>query len=190
MSGRVPIHGFAVGANKDLLLLGVLAEATGGMALIDNSELKATEVGKTLAEAIDRPVLYPTSLSVHWSGAEVLPQQPLPLRSDRETIYIARGQWEAGASLSVQTSEGELSWNVPDAKYQQGNQTLAGSGSRRNRPRAGCPVRWGCFPECLTAGVRQRCERLEITVDRPCLVATWFRPRWPCSSSVSWTLPT
>lgn len=164
---QIPIHGFAVGANKDLLLLGVLAEATGGMALIDNSELKATEVGKTLAEAIDRPVLYPTSLSVHWSGAEVLPQQPLPLRSDRETIYIARGQWEAGASLSVQTSEGELSWNVPDAKYQQGNQTLAGIWQQAEST-GGLVVPFAgvAFLNASRQAFANDVERLEITVDR------------------------
>lgn len=164
---QIPIHGFAVGANKDLLLLGVLAEATGGMALIDNSELKAMEVGKTLAEAIDRPVLYPTSLSVHWSGAEVLPQQPLPLRSDRETIYIARGQWEAGASLSVQTSEGELSWNVPDAKYQQGNQTLAGIWQQAEST-GGLVVPFAgvAFLNASRQAFANDVERLEITVDR------------------------
>ena len=122
---HIPIHGFAVGANKDLRLLGTLAQTTGGMALIDDSVQKADAVGQQLANAIDLPVIYPTSLKVEWD-AQVVPQQPLPLRSDRATFYLARGQWSAGAALSVKTPEGDLSWSVPTAKYSQGNQFLTG----------------------------------------------------------------
>ena len=122
---HIPVHGFAVGANKDLRLLGTLAQTTGGMALIDDSTLKADAIGQQLAAAVDLPVIYPTSLKVEWD-AQVIPQQPLPLRSDRATFYLARGQWAPGAALSVKTAEGDLSWKVPVAKYSQGNQFLTG----------------------------------------------------------------
>ena len=90
---QIPVHGFAVGANKDLRLVGTLAQTTGGLAIIDDESFDAVTVGKRLAAAIDLPVTYPTSLSVHWADAEVVPQQALPLRSDRETFYLARGKW-------------------------------------------------------------------------------------------------
>lgn len=164
---HIPIHGFVVGANKDLQLMGVLAQTTGGLALIDNSSLKASEVGQTLAAAIDRPVVYPSSLSVQWSGAEVLPQQPLPMRSDRETIYIARGLWQAGASLSVQTAEGELSWNVPNAKYQQGNQNLAGIWQTAEASQGlVLPFAGVAFLDASRQAFANEVERLEIAADR------------------------
>lgn len=164
---HIPIHGFVVGANKDLQLMGVLAQTTGGLALIDDSNLKAESVGKTLAAAIDRPVIYPSALSVHWSGAEVLPQQPLPLRSDRETVYVARGQWESGASLSVQTAEGELTWNVPNAKYQQGNQNLAGIWQQAEATQGlAVPFAGLTFLNASRQAFVNEIERLEIAGDR------------------------
>lgn len=164
---HIPIHGFAVGANKDLLLMGVLAQSTGGLAVIDEASLSAAQVGKTLADAIDRPVTYPTSLSVHWSGAEVLPQQPLPMRSDRETIYIARGQWQSGASLSVQTTEGEVSWKVPDVKYQQGNKNLSVIWQQAEDSQGlVIPFAGVSFLNASRQAFENEIERLEIAADR------------------------
>lgn len=163
---QIPIHGFAVGANKDLRLVGNLAQMTGGMALIDHESLDAATAGKQLATAIDLPVIYPTSLAVHWKDAEVVPQQPLPLRSDRETFYLARGQWATGASLSVQTPEGELSWNVPEAKYRQGNQYLTGfwneaaAANGQQVPLAGVQ-----FLQAARQSFADRVEQLEIAAD-------------------------
>ena len=161
---QIPIHGFAVGANKDLRLVGNLAQMTGGMALIDHESLDAVAVGQQLATAIDLPVIYPTSLAVHWKDAEVVPQQPLPLRSDRETFYLARGQWAVGASLSVQTPEGELSWNVPEAKFRQGNQYLAGfwdeAANGQQVPFAGVQ-----FLQAARQSFADRVEQLEIAAD-------------------------
>lgn len=164
---HIPIHGFMVGANKDLQLLGILAQTTGGFALIDDPSQTAAQVGKTLATAIDRPVIYPTSLTVKWGGAEVLPQQALPLRSDRETIYLARGQWQSGASLGVQTSDGELMWSVPNAKYQQGNQNLAGVWQQAETT-AGLAVPFAGvdFLNASRQSFADEVARLEFTADR------------------------
>ena len=134
---QIPIHGFAVGANKDLRLVGNLAQMTGGMALIDHESLDAAAVGQQLATAIDLPVVYPTSLAVHWKDAEVIPQQPLPLRSDRETFYLARGHWATGASLSVQTPEGRVDLERSRSQVPSGESILGrflGRGHCRQRP--------------------------------------------------------
>ncbi len=163
---QIPIHGFAVGANKDLRLVGNLAQMTGGMALIDHESIEAATIGQQLATAIDLPVIYPTSLAVHWQDAEVVPQQALPLRSDRETFYLARGQWAAGASLSVQTSEGELSWNVPEAKFQKGNQYLAGFWDEATASNGlTVPFAGVKFLQAARQSFADRVEQLEITAD-------------------------
>ncbi len=164
---QIPIHGFAVGANKDLRLLGTLAQTTGGLAVIDEMSTDAATVGQRLATAIDLPVVYPTSLAVHWADAEVMPQQPLPLRSDRETIYLARGQWAEGASLSVQTTTGELSWNVPEAKFRQGNQHLAGFWDQASASNGlSVPFAGVQFLNASRQSFIDRIEQLEIAADK------------------------
>ncbi len=163
---HIPIHGFAVGANKDLRLLGNLAQTTGGFALIDDSTQTASIVGQRLAVAIDLPVTYPTSLAVHWTNAEVLPQQPLPLRSDRETVYLARGQWAIGAALTVQTAEGELTWNVPEAKFRQGNQYLTGFWNQASATQGlSVPFAGVNFLNAARQSFVDRVEQLEIEAD-------------------------
>ncbi|MFO1006236.1 MAG: hypothetical protein U0929_09765 [Planctomycetaceae bacterium] len=162
---HIPIHGFAVGANKDLRLLGTLAQTTGGMALIDDSTLKADAIGQQLAAAIDLPVIYPTSLKVEWD-AQVIPQQPLPLRSDRATFYLARGQWSPGAALTVNTADGDLSWKVPAAKFSQGNQFLAGMWSQAEANRGvSVPFAGVKFLNAAHQSFIDHVEQLELAAD-------------------------
>ena len=162
---HIPIHGFAVGANKDLRLLGTLAQTTGGLALIDDSVQKADAVGQQLATAIDLPVIYPTSLKVEWD-AQVVPQQPLPVRSDRATFYLARGHWSAGAALSVKTPEGDLSWSVPTAKYSQGNQFLTGIWNQAVENRGlSVPFAGVSFLNAAHQSFLDHVEQLELAAD-------------------------
>lgn len=162
---HVPIHGFAVGANKDLRLLGTLAQTTGGLALIDDSTLKSDAIGQQLATAIDLPVIYPSSLKVDWD-AQVIPQQPLPLRSDRETFYLARGQWSPGASLSVKTEDGDLSWKLPASKYSQGNQFLAGMWNQAEANRGvSVPFAGVKFLNAAHQSFLDHVEQLELAAD-------------------------
>ncbi|MBL8851427.1 MAG: hypothetical protein JNG89_17215 [Planctomycetaceae bacterium] len=120
---QTPVHSFAVGSATDLQLLGALAQHTGGVVMIDDQN--GQNFGTELARSIDLPVIYPTSLKVADRAIQLLPNEPLPLRSDRDTVYIGRGEISRNSQITLTaTIDGrsrDLSWAIPPAKYQQAN---------------------------------------------------------------------
>ena len=88
---HVSIHSYGVGPRLDLQVLGVMAQQTGGTVVVDRGR-KTDEngLGRRIATAIHAPVTYPAKVVVP-EGITLLPSQPLPLRSDRQTIYVGRG---------------------------------------------------------------------------------------------------
>jgi len=120
---QTPVHSFAVGSNTDLQLLGAMAQQTGGVVVIDEESGK--DYGRTLARSIDLPIVYPLSMKVSDRGIQLLPTEALPLRSDRDTVYLGKGDIARNAQITMQaTIDGrsrDLSWAIPPAKYQQAN---------------------------------------------------------------------
>lgn len=120
---ETPVHSFAVGSNTDLQLLGALAQHTGGIVLIDDEN--GRDFGTQLARSIDLPVIYPQALKVSDRGIQMLPNTPLPLRSDRDTVYLGRGEISRNSQITLTaTIDGksrDLVWAIPPAKYQQAN---------------------------------------------------------------------
>src|SRR5207244_3371006 len=92
---EVPVHSFAVGPRTDLNLLGILAEHTGGVVLvdemIDDAKQPAAETGRLLAVAAQAPVFYPTRVTLRPEVESLLPGNAPPLRADRETVFLGRG---------------------------------------------------------------------------------------------------
>ncbi|MCA8996909.1 MAG: VWA domain-containing protein [Planctomycetaceae bacterium] len=127
---QIPIHSFAVGGNTDLRLLGILAEETGGVVMRDEwsqKSLTAAEAGAKLADATHRQVLYPTSLSSSDETLSFLPNRPLPLRSDRTTVYLATGDVDAIDSFSIQVPGREtVEFTISQPIREDGNTFLAG----------------------------------------------------------------
>lgn len=122
---RIPVHSFAVGPNKDVRLLGLLAQQTGGRLLIDDWQSDAEQgpagFGALLAKAADAAVWYPTAIQ---TDLELLPASPLPLRSDRSTVYVARGAVE-NKSIGLTGANGESEkFVVPRAQSADGNTFL------------------------------------------------------------------
>ena len=92
---QVPVSSFGVGPQLNLHLLGILAHQTGGLVTFDTTvdakktpEEKALEQGRVLAAALQSPVFFPTQMTVTPESASLLPGTPLPMRTDRETIYL------------------------------------------------------------------------------------------------------
>lgn len=117
-SNHIPVHSYGVGPRKDLQMLDTLAVYTGGIVLTDLAEGKQdlpTIVGKELAQAVQAPVFYPESIRVSDKQLHLNTTRALPVRSDRETIYLARG--EMNGKLTVELSnrqlEGIWKFNVP-----------------------------------------------------------------------------
>jgi tetratricopeptide (TPR) repeat protein len=128
---RVPVHSFGVGPQLNLQLLGILAQQTGGYVSFDsqidverssgthsvaaaNPRDKAAERGRLLAAALQTPVFFPTDLQVTPGGSSLLPNEPLPLRTDRETIYLSESVLPANTRLAlVDSKSGEsLEWKL------------------------------------------------------------------------------
>ncbi|REJ92401.1 MAG: VWA domain-containing protein, partial [Planctomycetota bacterium] len=121
---EIPVHSFAVGSNTDLQLLGVLAQWTGGVVMTDNAddpEQSAETIGRELARAVDLPVVFPSDLRVASSGVALLPNEPLPLRSDRRTVYLGRGAAGTNDSVRMTVSFDDqkrtMEWTIPAARY-------------------------------------------------------------------------
>lgn len=112
---KVPVHAFAVGSNTDLRLLGVLAQETGGFVMRDEWSRKAMtpdQAGSLLAKAAHEVVVYPKSLEMSDPDVAVLPSRPLPMRGDRETVYLTTGDVGRGDSLTIRI-EGSSDVNLP-----------------------------------------------------------------------------
>ncbi|MES2790813.1 MAG: VWA domain-containing protein, partial [Planctomycetota bacterium] len=98
-TAAVPVNSFAVGPSTDLILLGTLAQHTGGVVVIDEPQLVADRQGgtgdlvavaKDLARASSAPVFYPTTLTTQPQIPHVYPTLLPPVRFDRETVLLTK----------------------------------------------------------------------------------------------------
>ncbi len=82
----------------------------------------ALEQGKTLAAALSAPVFFPTDVQFNTGDAVMLPEDPLPVRTDRETIYLAQGRIAPDSRIVMtDKSSGEtLEWKLAPAVEQPG----------------------------------------------------------------------
>jgi len=105
-AAKVALSSYAVGPRRDLQVIGILANATGGAVLQDDGEMSIEVAGRKLAEAVQQPVLYVEKLDA--SG--LIPADALPVRADRETVYLSRGA--VPSSITAQTGNDELTWQL------------------------------------------------------------------------------
>ena len=118
---HVPVHSYAVGPKKDLRLLGTLGVYTGGIVLADQAEEKKdlpTIVGKQLAKAVQAPVFFPNTIQLSDKKLELNTRQALPVRTDRDTVYLAKGELSGRLSLELSNRHLNANWkfNVPVAQ--------------------------------------------------------------------------
>lgn len=110
---QVAVHSYAVGPQTDLPLLGIIGQQTGGVVLFDSREDKRAnpaDAGQRLADAVDLPVQYPNTIEVADAEVKLLPNSALPLRSDRETIYLGKGKLPAMLYVSVADGTNSQQW--------------------------------------------------------------------------------
>lgn len=104
---QVSVSSYAVGPRHDLRLLGVMAQHTGGVVMIDegrDSKTLASDAnlaGQQLAKAATASVFFPEKFEVAGSELKLASNMPLPLRADRETFVLAEGQLATESSLTA-----------------------------------------------------------------------------------------
>ncbi len=118
-TAQVPVHSYAVGPKTDLHLLGTLAQQTGGVVLFDRADEERDRpeiAGRKLAAAARAPVFYPKTIHVDPALSPLLPRIALPIRADRETIYLGKGNpsGELGVRVTGSFDGGDMSleWKV------------------------------------------------------------------------------
>lgn len=120
---KVPVSSYAIGPRRDLQLLGVLANWTGGNVVLDDGTTDARILGGKLAQTAEQTVVYPSSVSAQPVGTTLLPATALPLRGDRATVYLTRGT--TPTSLVAKADSGDVRWSVDSATSNSDNAFLA-----------------------------------------------------------------
>ena len=110
---QVPVTSFAVGPRTDMRLLGVLANWTGGLVLMDDVADKATPTGARLAVASRANVFFPTQVDA--GDSSVFPKAALPVRSDRATVYLSKGDVPVTITLSRGATTHVWKTSAPEA---------------------------------------------------------------------------
>lgn len=113
---QVPFNSFAVGPKRDLQMLGVLANWTGGVVHVDDNDVSATAAGQQLAQAAKASVFYPSDIRTEGAKTKLFPAEALPIRSDRETVLLGKGQVPSHVTVSKGTEK--LSWAIGSDQVQ------------------------------------------------------------------------
>ncbi|MFK7817444.1 MAG: VWA domain-containing protein [Planctomycetaceae bacterium] len=131
---KVVINSYAVGPNRDLELLGILAVQTGGVVLRDigrgDIDDSAVVTGYQLANVMHHPVTYLDKMPEGLSSATVYPANPVPLRTDRESVFIGKGQFSSGRmTADISSADGKsarILWTVGKSEFSKHNGVLPG----------------------------------------------------------------
>ncbi|HEX7446167.1 MAG TPA: VWA domain-containing protein [Pirellulales bacterium] len=104
VGGQISVSSYAVGPRIDQVLLGALANHTGGMVLWDDQNMNERAAGGSLAEVARGVVVWPTDAKLPDVLRDVYPRQVPPLRFDRDSVLIGtydEAAVKAGAALEV-----------------------------------------------------------------------------------------
>jgi Mg-chelatase subunit ChlD len=117
---HVPVSSWAVGPNRDPLVLAAIANRTGGALFIDTDENTAQQAGAALAQSVRATVYWPVDTKMSSGLAEVYPRSLPPLRSDRDTILVGmlkdRQPQEITAATEVNGKQVSATWKIaPEA---------------------------------------------------------------------------
>ncbi|HUG20858.1 MAG TPA: hypothetical protein VMM56_17850, partial [Planctomycetaceae bacterium] len=119
---KIIVNGYAIGPQTDLQLLGILAQQTGGRILVD-AESSVEEVAGSMVQTLQAGVLYPESLSLSDSDAELSLSHALPLRSDETLFVLGEGRVSEHTIVTASFGERKIHWTV-EPKTAAGNQTF------------------------------------------------------------------
>ena len=89
VENRIAFSSFAIGPERDIEALSVIANQTGGNIFIDTDDSRSVSEGaKGLANTVHAMVFWPTDFQLPENVAEIYPATVPPLRNDRDTILV------------------------------------------------------------------------------------------------------
>ncbi len=112
--------------------------------MVDGDQEQPEQAGSQLAEAARAGVFFPTKLDlafVNQPGAEqgeVFPMAALPIRADRETVYLSRGT--APVQISLSNTNARSDWKASPVEPQDENAFLATMVQRAARDEINVPA--------------------------------------------------
>lgn len=113
---HVSVLSYAIGPRCDTQLLGVAANHTGGMMLIDNENINGKQAGALLSEVANGFVAWPTKTTLPAAITEIYPKKFPPLRFDRDTVLVGVGKPEGNVAVKVEATllgkPVEFTWNI------------------------------------------------------------------------------
>jgi len=146
---HVSFSSYAVGPRQDLRLLGVMAQYSGGVVMVDSGRdtkstaSDASTVGKQLANAATSSVFYPEKFDVAGSELTFASTEALPLRTDRETIVLAKGGLSKETTFTATGRSSDrpltMTWTSAELVSQKGSSFLATAFNQANKDRGLVP---------------------------------------------------
>lgn len=127
----VAVNSYAVGSTVDYQVLGILAQQTGGLALLNESD-QAGQIGHDLAEAARELPTPVASIRLGDASGELL-SKPLPIRSDRLSYIVGVGELERGDAIQVTTADSGAQTLTVKSVSSQGNDFLVGEVNKADR---------------------------------------------------------
>ncbi len=145
---QVPVTSYAIGPRVDGRLLAVVANQTGGNLAVaggltwadahsgvdagraaQENQRQAAEVARTLAQWVRAPVLWPQKAAWPDGFNEVYPQRMPPLRTDRATVVIGRGEVREPVNVAIDALDAgrtrHLQWQVIPGRASEDHAYLA-----------------------------------------------------------------
>ncbi len=136
VKNHISIASYVVGQQVEASGMAALANQTGGAVMIAPDRADETQhrpsgqvAGQRLAQLATAPVVWPASLSVSKSLAEVYPKNTPPLRSDRDTILLGKlggpGPVEVKLAGEAAAQPVSFTWTAEPQKSNVDNAYLA-----------------------------------------------------------------
>jgi hypothetical protein len=128
VKARVSVTSYAIGPQINGILLAAAANQTGGMFIVDQQKFSAKDAGAHLSRVAAEPVIWVAQSKLPKGIDEVYPTTMPPLRSDRDTVVIGKGELAESFAVEVQGVAGgkpvALKWNVQTQKDNEENAYL------------------------------------------------------------------
>jgi len=114
---RASVTSYAIGPRLDTMLLGVLANHTGGVIVVEQTDISGLQIGMYLANAVSSEVIWPRGEAKYAATiGDVYPKQFPPLRFDRDTVLIGRADQVPTGSVVIHAEVAgrtvALAWNI------------------------------------------------------------------------------